>query len=116
MAKLMNVGNERSDSIDASTIEDAVRIIQVEKLQCAMNPTKIRKASGTSGVILEMFKASGKKCLKSWTNIFNDKYIQGYKLPEGWTLSSLVLPYSKLLQGNKVVGTYFKLYEIQNEI
>ena len=49
MAKLMNVENERSDSIDASTIEDAVRIIQVEKLQCAMNPPKIRKASGPSG-------------------------------------------------------------------
>ena len=85
-----------------------------------MNPTKIRKASGPSGVILEMFKASGKKCLKSWTNIFNDKHIQGYKLPEGWTLSSLVLIFKgkrdplipNSYRGLKLLEHTFKLYEI----
>ena len=37
MEKLMNVENECSDSTDASKVEDAVRRIEVEEVQCAMN-------------------------------------------------------------------------------
>ena len=59
MEKLMNVENEWSDSIDASKVQSAVRRIEVEKVQCAMNPRKIRKASGPSGVAIELFKTGG---------------------------------------------------------
>ena len=37
MEKLMNVENKWSDSIDASKVEGAVRRIEVEEVQCAMN-------------------------------------------------------------------------------
>ena len=79
--KLMNVENERSNSIEASMVEGAVRRIEVEDVQCAMNHMKIRKASGPSGVAIELFKAGGDMCLKSLTNIFNDILFQN-KLPE----------------------------------
>ena len=65
----MNVGNEWSDSIDASKVEGTVRRIEVEEVWCAMNRMKIGKAGGPSGVSLEMFKAGRDKCLKSLTNI-----------------------------------------------
>ena len=70
--KLMNVENKWSDSIDASKIESLVRKIEVEEVWCAMNRMKIGKASGPSGVVIELFKASGDNCLKSLTNVFND--------------------------------------------
>ena len=47
MEKLMNVENEWSDSIDDSKVEGAVRRIEVEEVQCAMNQMKIGKASGS---------------------------------------------------------------------
>ena len=70
--KLMNVENECSDSIDASKVEGAVRRIEAEEVQYAMNHRKVRKANGRSRVAIEFFKAGGDKCLKSLTNIFND--------------------------------------------
>ena len=42
-----------------------------------MNQMKIGKASGPSGVALEMFKADVDKRLKSLTNIFNDILFKG---------------------------------------
>ena len=81
MEKLMNVENEWSDSIDASKVEGAVRRIEVEEVQYAMNRMKIGKASGPSGVVPEMFKAGGDKCLISLTNIFNDILFKK-KLPD----------------------------------
>ena len=59
--------------------------------QCffAKNWMKIRKASGPSGIGLEMFMAGGDKCLKSLTNIFNDILFKD-KLLEEWMLSLLV--------------------------
>ena len=72
MEKLMNVEIEWSDSIDASKVKGAVRRIEVEEVQCAMNHMKIRKASGPSGVAKEFFKAGGDKCLKSLTSILTD--------------------------------------------
>ena len=86
--KLMNVENEWSDSINASKVEGAVRRIEVEEVRCAINQMKIGKASGHSGVALEMFKVVGDNCLKSLTNIFNTLF-EG-KLQEEWMLSSLV--------------------------
>ena len=56
MEKLTNVENEWSDSIDASKVEGAVRRIEVEEVGCAMNRMKIGKASGPSGVAVEIFK------------------------------------------------------------
>ena len=50
---------------------------------------KIGKASGPSGVALEMFKACEDKCLKSLTNIFNDILFKD-KLPKEWMLNLLV--------------------------
>ena len=41
MERLMNVENEWSDSIDTSTVEDAVRRIEDEEMWCAMNRMKI---------------------------------------------------------------------------
>ena len=38
-----------------------MRRIEVEKVQCAMNGMKIRKASGPSGVVIELFKSGGDK-------------------------------------------------------
>ena len=38
-----------------------------------------------SGVTIELFKAGGDKCLKSFTNIFNDIFFED-KLPEEWML------------------------------
>ena len=49
---------------------------------------KVGKASGSSGVALELFKASGDKRLKSLTNILNILFED--KLLEEWMLSSLV--------------------------
>ena len=49
---------------------------------------KIGKASGSSGVALELFKASGDKRLKSLTNILNILFED--KLLEEWMLSLLV--------------------------
>ena len=49
----MNDENEWNDSIDASKVEGAVRRIEVEEVQCAMNCMKIGKASGPSGVAAE---------------------------------------------------------------
>ena len=68
----MYIENEWTDSIDASKVEGAVRRIEVEEVRCVMNLMKIGKASGPSGVAIELFKAGGDKCLKSFTNIFND--------------------------------------------
>ena len=61
----------------------------VEKVRCAMNRMKIKKAHGPSGAAIELFKAGGDKCLKSLTNIFNDILFK-HKLLEEWLLSSLV--------------------------
>ena len=41
----------------------AVRIIEVEEVQCAMNHLKIGKASGPFVVAIELFKGGGHKCL-----------------------------------------------------
>ena len=118
MEKLMNVENEWSDSIDASKVEGAVRRIEVEEVRCAMNRMKIGKASGPSGVALEMFKAGGDKCLKSLTNIFNGILFKN-KLPEEWMLSSLVPIFKgkgdplnpNSYRGIKLLVHAFKLYE-----
>ena len=85
----MNVENEWSDNIDAGKVEGAVRRIEFEEVQCKMNRMKIGKASGPSGVALEMFKAGGDKCLKYLIKMFNDILFKD-KLPEEWMLSSLV--------------------------
>ena len=78
----MNVENEwRSDSIDSSKIEGAVRRIEVEEVRCAMNRMKMGKVSGSFGVTIELFKAVGDKCLKFLTKIFNDILLKD-KLPE----------------------------------
>ena len=57
MGQLMTVENYWSDSSDASKAEGAVTRIVVEESWCAMNRMKIGKASGSSEVALEMFKA-----------------------------------------------------------
>ena len=108
MEKLMNVENEWSESIDAS--KGAVRRIEVEEVRCAINRTNIGKARRPSGVARELFNAGEDKCLKHLTHIF---ILFKDKLPEKWMLSSLkpILegkggsPKSKLLLGNKFVGT-----------
>ena len=41
----------------------------LEEVRYAMNPMKLGKENGSS---VEFFKAGGDKCLKSFTNIFND--------------------------------------------
>ena len=45
------VGNDWSNSIDASKVEGAVKRIEVEEVQCAIN-MKLGKASGPSGVAI----------------------------------------------------------------
>ena len=69
MKKLVNVENKWSDSIDDSKVEGAVRRIVVEEVGCAINRMKMGKASGPSGVAIEIFKAGRDKCLKSLRNI-----------------------------------------------
>ena len=119
MEKLMNVDeNEWSDSIDTSKVEGAVKRIEVEEVRCAMNRMKTGKASGPSGVAIELFKAGGDKCLKSLTNIFNDILFKD-KLPEEGILSSLVpifkgkgdLLNPNSYRGIKLFEHVFKLYE-----
>ena len=52
----MDNESEWSDSIDASKVEDAARRIEVEEVQCAISQVgKIREASGSSGVAIELF-------------------------------------------------------------
>ena len=83
-----------------------------------MNRIKIGKASGPSGVAIELLKAVGDKCLKSLTNIFNDILFKD-KLPEEWMLSSLVLIFigkgyplnPNSYRGIKLLEYAFKLYE-----
>ena len=114
----MNVENEWSDSIDASKVEGAVIRIEVEEVWCAMNRMKIGKASGLSGVALEMFKAGGDKCLKSLANIFNGILFKN-KLLEEWMLSSLVPIFKgkgyplnpNSYRGINLLEHAFKLYE-----
>ena len=110
MEKLMNVEKEWSDSIDASKAEGAVKRIEVEEVQCAVNQMKIGKASVPSAVALEMFKASGDKCLKSLTNTFNDILFTD-KLLEEWITSWLV-PNPNSYRGIKLFEHAFKLYKI----
>ena len=88
MEKLVNVENKWSDSIDVSKVEGAVRRIEIEEVRCAMNRMEAGKASGPSGVAIELFMAGGDKCLKSLTNISDILFKD--KLPEEWMLSSLV--------------------------
>ena len=115
----MNVENEWSDSIDASKVEGAVRRIEVEQVRCAMNHMKIGKASGPSGVALELFKAGGDKCLKSLTNTFNDILFK-YQLPKEWMLSLLVPIFkwkgdplnTRSYRGIKLLQNAFKLQEV----
>ena len=71
-----------------------MRRIEVEDVQRAMNLIKIGKASGTSEVALESFKAGGDKCWKSLINVFNDILFED-KLPEEWMLSLLVLIFKR---------------------
>ena len=85
MEKLINVENEWIDSIDASEVEGAVRKIEVEVVLCAMNRMKIRKASGSSGFALELFKAGGNKCLKSLTHISYDILLKDNCTIRFWT-------------------------------
>ena len=118
MKNLMNVENEWKNCIDASKVEGAVRRIKVEDVHCAMNQMKIGKASGPSGVTIEMFKAGGDKCLKSWTNIFNDILFKD-KLMVEWMLSSLVPifkgkgdPFNpNSCRGRQLLEHAFKLYK-----
>ena len=121
MEKLMNVENEWSDSIDASKVEGAVRRIEVEEVRCAMNRMKIGKASGPSGVTIDLFKTGGDKCLKSLTNVYNDILFKD-KLPEEWMLSSLVPIFKGKVdplnpnsyRGIKLLEHTFKLYVVFN--
>ena len=95
-----------------------MRRLQVEDMQCAMNHMKIGKASGPSGVAIELFKAAGDKCLKSLTNISHDIMFRE-KLPEKWMLSSLVTIFKRKrdilnpnsYRGIKLLEHAFKLYE-----
>ena len=86
--------------------------MEVEELQHAINLMKIGKASGPSGVALEMLKAGEDKCSMSLINRF-DKILFKEKLPEEWMLSSLVPIFKgqgdplNLNSSNKVVGTCF---------
>ena len=89
MEKLMNVENEWSDSIDASTVEGTVKGIEVEEVRCAMNRMKIGTVSGPSGVAIKLFKAGGNKSFESLTNIFNDILFKDM-LSREWMLSLLV--------------------------
>ena len=89
MDKLMNVENEWHDNIDANKVEGAVRRTDIEEVRCAMNQMQIGKASVPSGVVVEMFKAGGDKCLEFLANIFNDIFFKD-KLPEEWMLSLLI--------------------------
>ena len=117
--KLMKIEIEWSDSIDASKAEGAVRRTEGEEVRCAMNRMKISKASGPSGIVIELFKAGGDKCLKSLTNIVNDILFKD-KLPEEWMLSSLVPIFKgrgdplnpNTDRGVKLLEHAFKLYEV----
>ena len=114
-----HVEKEWSDSIDTSKVEGALRRIEIEEMWCAMNRIKIRKASGPSGVALEMFKAGGDTCLEALTNIFNDILFKD-KVPEEWMLNSLVPMFKwkgdplnpNSCREMKLLEHAFKLYEI----
>ena len=56
--------------------EGAVRKIEVEEVQYAMDCMEIREASEHFRVAVELFKASGDKCLKCLTSTSNDIYSQ----------------------------------------
>ena len=58
----------------------------VEEVRYAMNRMKLGKENEPSA---EFFKADGNKCLKSFTNVFNDILFKD-KLREECMLSSLV--------------------------
>ena len=59
LEKLINVENEWSNSIDASKVEGAVKRIEVEEVQRAMNRMKIRKASGPLGLLKNCLRLVG---------------------------------------------------------
>ena len=96
-----------------------MRKTEVEEARYAMNRRKLGKASGTSGVATELFKAGGDKCLKYLINIFNDIWFKD-KLPKEWMLSWLVPIFkgkgnplnSNCYRGIKLLQHAFKLYEV----
>ena len=96
-----------------------MRGIQAEDVRYAMYCMKIGKATGPSGVAIELFKAGGDKCFKSLTNIFNDIMFKD-KLREEWMVSSLVQIFKgkgdplnpNSYRGIKLLNHAFKLYEI----
>ena len=53
------------DNIDGGKVLGAVRRIDVDKVQCAMNNMKNGKACGPFVFVLNMLKAGWKSCLKS---------------------------------------------------
>ena len=55
-----------------------MRRIDVEEVRCSMNHMKVGKASGPSGVAIELFKAVANKWLKSFTNMFNVLFKEKY--------------------------------------
>ena len=79
---------------------------------------KSGKASGPTGVVVEMLRAGGKSCLESLTRIFNEMLFEN-KLPGEWKLSSLVPNYkgkgepqnTNSYRGIKLMEHAFKLYE-----
>ena len=80
---------------------------------------KSGKASGPTGVVIEMLRAGGKGCLESLTRIFNEMLFEN-KLPDEWKLSSLVPNYkgkkgepqnTNSYRGIKLMEHAFKLYE-----
>ena len=117
----MNVENKWEDSIDASNVEGAVRRTEVEEILYGMNRMKMGKASGSSGDVLELYKAGGDRRLKSLTNIFNEILFED-TLTEEWMLSLLVPIFNgkrDLLNPNsyrriKLLEHAFKMYEILN--
>ena len=92
--------------------------IEVEEVRCAINRMKIGKSNGSSGVVIELFKAGGDKCLKSLINIFNDILFKD-KSPEEWMLSSSAQIFKgkgdrlnpNSYRGIKLLEHAFKLYE-----
>ena len=85
-------------------------------MQCTKNCMKIGKASETSGIAIELFKAGEDKCLKSLTNIFNN-VLSRDKLLQQWLLNLLV----PILKGKgdplnpnsyRGIKHVFKLYKV----
>ena len=72
MQKLMNAESQRGGCVEHARVEGPVSVIKLEEVDIVLKHMKSGKASGPTGVVMEMLSAGGKDYLESLKRIFNE--------------------------------------------